>query len=513
MPELNNQAVMPVISDNYENKTDRAAGQNGEMANRKAVWTSLILALYLVAFVWNFWDKGVVALGLNFSAVLSGVLYLLYLAYPERKMLERRNLWWLLPVFAIAASFGIYDNPFIKAVNLLAFPAAILVFYNQSQIRDAAERIWGFRLILDLAARMIAIFGSVGDSIQAYVGMIRFKDPGSETRTRKIVIGIALFLALALLVVVPLLSSADQEFNRYFSVFYDWLGRFISATYVAKALMFIIWSIALLSMALAWNQRYAVKHQEPASSADSIISGIVLGGTLALYLLFLFVQLKYLWVKSLPIDFRTAETLVKSGFWQLFMLSLLNIVLFFFTFRKTSAVVQKILSVFTAASLLLLISAGYRMYLYVVNYGFSYEKFYASYVVIYCALLFLWLLSRFFVRTKNDVVGFLAFLLLWMYALVAIFPVEQFIMRTNIVLAQRPETRIDLGEMRMLSGDVLGLVKSKVNTDLARNQHCIKDEEKNTCKPIDWTKWLEERENAAKDKKVYERNLMDGLRR
>jgi hypothetical protein len=173
--------------------------------------------------------------------------------------------------------------------------------------------------------------------------------------------------------------------------------------------------------------------------------------------------------------------------------------------------VQWILTAFTFASLFLLSSAGYRMGLYVAYYGFSYEKFFASYTVLYCAILFVWLISRLFINRLSNVIKFLIILFLCMYSLVTIFPVEQFILRTNVALSQKEDSRIRLFELTMLSPDVLGLIKDyrdkgvlKEKTDYLSREGVQKSEE-----DFDWAPWIERQEKRLADKKWYEYNLMN----
>jgi hypothetical protein len=262
----------------------------------------------------------------------------------------------------------------------------------------------------------------------------------------------------------------------------------------------------------AWSKKFDYKEKESADkNIDPIISGIVIGGILCLYLLFLWIQVSRLWVGVLPFEFKETESLVKSGFWQLLFLSIINILIYFFTYRKTKLLVQKILTAFTITSLLLLVSAGYRMGLYVVYYGFSYEKFFASYTVIFCTILFVWLIIKMFGKQRANILKFLIILFLWMYAIVTIFPVEQFILRTNIAMSNIKESRIRLFEMTMLSPDALSLVKEYQQQGLLKENtgYLSREKENKDIEDFDWNPWIERQEKIISDKIWYEKNLMN----
>lgn len=472
--------------------------------NYLMLW-SVGLSLFWVVFIWGFWGKGIYALGINAAIFLFLTLGLLFKLFPDRNLFRRENFIWLIPLCLIILSFAVYENPFIKIINLFVYPVLVLIFYNYAMIENKANKIWGLKFFLAVLNRAFFSLDKIGESIKRYIDII-IAGKGKRAVIKRVIFGLILFIILAMTIIIPLLSSADKIFAQRIDFIYEWFREFFSMTYIAKLIIFSILSIFFLSLSMAWKKSFEYKTENYEFKIDSIIAGIVVGGILILYLFFLFIQLQYLWVRSLPIDFKTTESLVKSGFWELLTLSIINILIFFFSFKKTNNLVEKVLMVFTVASFLLLTSAAYRMGLYVTYYGFSYEKFYASYTVIFCAVLLIWLFMRFFSKHRIDIIKFVAFLFLWMYAAVAVFPVEHFIVRLNIALSKNENSRINLYELSMLSGDVLKLIKQESNKELAysRNQS---DENKSLIEPIDWQPWLNKQERLIKDKAWYEMNF------
>jgi hypothetical protein len=151
------------------------------------------------------------------------------------------------------------------------------------------------------------------------------------------------------------------------------------------------------------------------------------------------------------------------------------------------------------------------MGLYVTYYGFSYEKFFSSYTVIYCAILLIWLISRLFVKNRANILKFLILLFLWMYAFVAIMPVEQFILRTNVALSEVRESRIRLFELTMLSPDVLSLVKEYEQRGLLKEDvgYLSREKENKSKEQFDWNPWINRQERDILNKSWYEKNLMN----
>lgn len=469
------------------------------------IFCAFLIALYWVIFLWNFWQRGVYAWGIN-AAVFLLLILLFFNSLDKQKCLFRRhNLPWLIPMTFILLSFAIYENPFIKVINIILWPILLTIFFNYSLVSDNTKKYWHFGFFFTLVARIFAPLTKLLTAVRITSQTAKFSE-GTKTIFKKSAIGLVLLFLVSTVFIIPLLASADPDFAKSLGDFYVWLGRVISAELSLKILFFIFFSLVLYAIFLAWQKPldYKVEDNTKNIQTDSIIAGIVISGILVLYLLFLLIQLNRILVNALPVNFQEVEVLVKSGFWQLMFLSIVNITIFFFSFRKTNRLVQGILAFFTAASLLLLASAAYRMFLYVFFYGFSYEKFYASYVVLYCAILFIYLISRFFYRKKLDILKFTLFLFLWMYGIINILPTEQFILRANIALAAHANSQINLFESSILSADVLGYIEANGQNDFMKVNH-------DNQKTVDWQSWISWKKSELYSKQPYELNMANIL--
>lgn len=473
---------------------------------------SATLAIFWVIFLWNFWSKGIYALGLNaaiFWLLLFGLF--IFVLHKSGRYL-RHDLYWIVPISLIMLSYALYDNPFLKIVSLLVLPLALGIFYNQAFLSDKKDRLWNFAFVSRIIARLFSFLGKIGPTVKLCVSLVIPADKTKERVVLRTILGLILFLIIAFAIFIPLLSSADLVFAAKAQGIYDWFLKIISLSFVYKLLVFIFLSVLFFSVLTAWSKIFDYKEKEGAvKNIDPIVSGIVLGGILGLYLLFLWVQINHLWVGALPFDFKETENLVKSGFWQLLFLTAVNTLIYFFTYKKTGPLVQRILTAFTFTSLLLLVSAGYRLGLYVTYYGFSYEKFFASYTVIYCTILFVWLISRLFITRRSNIVKFLLVLFLWMYALISVFPVEQFILRTNVALSSLKESKIRLFELTMLSPDVLTLVKEYQQSGLLKEQtnYLSRENGELANEEFDWNPWIKRQEEKVSNKLWYEKNLLN----
>ena len=215
-------------------------------------------------------------------------------------------------------------------------------------------------------------------------------------------IGVVIFLVLAIAVFIPLLSSADATFGAIFEDLLNNIFLFFKEIFnaegILKIVLTLVLTVGLLALGFYWDK-------EPLHSADSkspaaifvkvvigfilfifsvsyhpalfllilaggggyllywnaqpriqtenkekrdlsVMIGVILGGVLILYLLFLGIQVKDLFMSSLPVNFDEAESLVKAGFWQLFALTIINILFYIGVYGKTNQKVQHILSAF-----------------------------------------------------------------------------------------------------------------------------------------------------------------------
>jgi hypothetical protein len=477
------------------------------------VLLSLIPAIFWVIFLWNFWDKGVYALGFN-STIFAYLLLALFVWVLYRKKHYRRyDLNWLIPLSLLILSYSLYDNPFLKISSLLLIPIIWVLFYNQAFLVDKDKRFWNFSFLNQIVIRFFSVFSEMPDALRSFLKMCSPKTTNKNVAWR-IIFGLLLFIIIAFTIFIPLLSSADAMFAAKLHVIYEAMINVFASVFIYKLLMMILLAVVFLAALRSWSSSFDYREEKNLNKKiDPIVSGIVLTGILGLYLLFLGIQMSRLWIGSLPFDFQTTETLVKSGFWQLLLLSIINILIYLTTYRKTSSWVQKILIAFTFASLLLLASAAYRMALYVTYYGFSYEKFFASYTVIYAVILFIWLIIKLFATQRANVLKFVIMLFLWMYALISILPVEQFILRTNLALSRMPDSRIRLFELSMLSPDVLMLVQKYQKQGLLTESVAYLDREgeRKNGEVFEWQPWITKQEQIVLEKKWYEKNITNLL--
>src|SRR3989338_2925258 len=214
------------------------------------------LAAFWVFFLWNFFERGVYALVLNAFVFLSLFLGLFLWVLREKKRHSAYDITWVIPFCLITISFFIYDNPFLKITSILAFPALFAIFYNYAFLDGKQARYWNSVFLAKILSRVVSLAVAAGRSAMLYLEMII---PAGQVKRKiiaKVIIGLAVFLAFALTVFIPLLSSADAAFADKIQVIYDWAREIFSTVFVNKILTFIILSLVISAALFVWTKNF-----------------------------------------------------------------------------------------------------------------------------------------------------------------------------------------------------------------------------------------------------------------
>lgn len=469
--------------------------------------TIIAFATFTVIGHWNFWTQGVYALGFNttlFWLCLGGLLW------GNNPLLRFKRDWvWIMPLFLMTLSFSLFENPWLKVISCFVLPIAAGIFYAYSQLINATQQYWGLSLLQSLVKRNSLPFQHIMNALKfsqnVLISLFRhqqqkeFEKQNIRPINKRIFYGIALLIPIALLVLV-LLSSADSNFERLISDLFSQFFKLIDLSIFAKMFCIFTLSLFLLATLHAFKNTFELTESKLKIALDDVVVGIVMGGILIIYLLFLWLQLEYLVLDSLPRDFRQTEKIVKSGFWQLFFLSILNTALFLTVYKNTGTVAQTVLRIFIAASGLLLLSAAWRMGMYVFWYGFSYEKLFASYTTLFALGVFVYLLLASFAKQRKDVFRHIAFSALWVYAIATVMPVEKIIFNSNVQLSQLSNSRVNLNDLKDLSVDIMGNVRTHFTSESAST---VLPEKQTRA----WILWAHRLERKRCNRTWYENNI------
>ena len=280
-----------------------------------------------------------------------------------------------LPVFSMVLG----SNWYFRGWDLLALMALLPI--HAIGLSGGQYLPWWRPAMLGERLRLLltGLFGRLGAVIAALLP----RRTGDSRRVLPLAAGTAGAVVL-LAVLVPVLASADALFAAATADLRSFLSLHFSDA-VWKTIAAAVMTPFFFGLLYFLRRPTPLKQQaeKPPRTVDGLGFAIVLAAVAALYLLFLGIQsaglfggAAYLAQKGLSY----AEW-ARSGFFQMVGVTVLNLSLLLAAVqwsRRTGAAwraVRFLSALLTAESLVLLVSAGVRMTLYVEAYGLSFKRF------------------------------------------------------------------------------------------------------------------------------------------
>lgn len=426
-----------------------------------------------VLFVWLFYGKYP---GISIPIFVIA-FYALLLAYTRPVLSKEAWFGWFLsiPVFMLSLTYLLFGNEILMILNLLVLMVLILL---QTLLITGANSFKWFNpgILIDL---LCGVFYRCVVHVLKPFGIIailfrrKTKENGNKSIGVKVLTGLLISLPL-LLVLLALLSSADMVFGRLVdklpNIFDEInLGEFIGKSIVALVIFFI-------SFSYLWSLRHGDKPAESANKStnsssfslknswDNITVITITAAVDIVYIVFVVIQFAYLFGGSgLPEGFTYAEY-ARSGFFELILVTLLNIGLLACTLtftKKGSTAAGTALGVLNTimigCTFVMLFSAQYRMSLYEEAYGYTFLRIMTQAFMVFLLVLFVITLARVWVERLP---------LLKPYIVVAIvaFTVVNYINVDTMIVKKNIERYystniIDMAYFRTLSNDIVSDVR------------------------------------------------------
>ncbi len=371
----------------------------------KKYWLLFYGLIIGVSFDILFYDK---TLGISYLIFIILILLISLVSFRD-SFKKLNNIIWLfmIPVLLLAATFFIYSNQVLKILNYLIVPFLIIMF--SALITGVNKSNWpDIRFIGDIVKR---IFVPLGFIHKPFLALSRADISGSkESRSKvlpKVFLGILISVPI-LAIIIWLLSSADIVFKDLFLN--------IPVSKIVKHFLVII-TVSVYATCFLWAliKAFNEREQRPKYSKikwklffDPVILLTILVLINAVYAIFSVIQFAYLFGGSsfvLPSSYTYAEY-ARRGFFELVVVSIINfgIMLFSITFvkkdnKKIFTVIKILLTLLVVFTLILLVSAFYRMSVYEQAYGFTYLRIFVQTFMI--MLFFIFIASIIYIWNLN----------------------------------------------------------------------------------------------------------------
>ena len=441
------------MSNKFQVKNSFIEFEKEKMNNNKAISLialSLIIGALFSIFVFNYYGISVPI-----------IILLLIITFVKIVGIKNRSIlgfFFMISSLVLSITYGIFTNELFRTLNLVIIPISLfsgflLLTYDKIP----------FKLVTFITAFLELIVGqSIENTSKLSVEVKeRFRNIEGDKKNGYIKYVIkGMFISVPLIIVLlMLLSGADEVFNYYLSNIWDYINirnvyDFIIRVVLTIILMFLIYG---LNYGLSSTKVIKVNNKSLNKTFNSTTIITVLVSVILVYLVFTKIQVSYLYLnKTLPVGFSFSEY-ARKGFFQLVFLVFINLVTIMTIKLKTEIktlksnnILNTMYSIITILTLNMGVSAIYKMNLYIGEFGYTRLRILVqAFTLFLCVslillLVFIW---REKVLFKPIIITAMA-----IYIGLNYMNIDNFIAKENIKLIEK-RAEIDLWYLSTLSLD------------------------------------------------------------
>lgn len=384
-------------------KEDLALTDDEITVTKKEKIQLLLFSLFLAAsFDYLFYGE---LIGISYPTFVILLLGSFWWNTRTRFTVNRHSLPLLSIILLLSATFALYSNPVLETINFLLIPILAVTYTLFST--NMYFKWWGMSTLIDMIKRcgLLSILNFAKPFLIVAQDFVPVQQGSASKAGKNILIGLLVSVPI-LLLVVPLLSSADMVFQSY-------ITNLTKAWDLANFQSILTQSITVFAVfvyVFAYIWSFYGKHPHSQTKEffftfawDSIIVITVLTVINVVYLLFSVIQFSYLFGGSghlLPENYTYAEY-ARQGFWELIVVTIINLSILLSCMRfvrqdnKTGYLLCRILlGLLIIFSLILLFSAHFKMSLYENVYGLTYLRVFVHYFMGLLLAFFLFALGN-----------------------------------------------------------------------------------------------------------------------
>ena len=414
-------------------------------------WFILGLSVLLM-FIENFLKIDNLIGGWNIVSYLLVLTPFVYLVYTN----EVKNTYvkWFLPILLVMiVDMFVYSNEMIQTLVPIVFYLLVITLYSTS--------MHSVHSLYQTLVPHLAIEGIGREYLTKFFNNIFVKENNNDFYRR---IGLALLITIPFLgVFIALLFSADERFSTFLTNLVDFNFNFdISYVFTVPFFLFVYLLLFVFTLSAA-KERTKVRETQ---AFDMLIVGIFLGMINLLFMIFLALQLPFLFGDlALPANTTLAE-FARQGFFQLMMVMGIVILIFLFIMRRFKG--EKV-SIFLLSGLLIqttlmgLVSLK-KMYLYQSIKGATVLRYYVEwfdyFLITVLILGLVFLVRKIAFKKLLDMVAILSLL---SFTLIISLNVDAMVASHNIEKFKEVPKNLDRNALSRLSIDALPVIsKAKI---------------------------------------------------
>ena len=379
------------------------------------------------------------------------ILLLLIVFIIESKKLNKfklkRGYILLISIILLSITYSIFPSSIFSILNI--FIILWLSFIYTNYMIDSKPFKLSFNWILIILESTYFPIGDFHIAIKVLSKNLKSLDIKTfTTKTKGIIFGFILAIPL-LAIMIYLLSSADLIFKSIFN--FNFLSKFNLPTFIGKLIILSLSSLYIFSYfyRLLYKEKNELnKKNDPFKKKQSEISNdkknelIQLKDAIAktilvllniLFLIFTFIQLKYLFNSNFIIDTNfTYSAYARKGFFELTLISMINLFIITLFYSYIKGVFSKLLmSILILNTVVIALSAIFRMNLYIEEYGYTFLRIISlAFIYLQGILLFISLFHLFY--NKFDIKILIALIYLFSYIMFNFINIDSLIIKGNM---------------------------------------------------------------------------------
>lgn len=398
---------------------------------KKILYSSLFLSILQSIL---FWHKSP---GISIAIFLTATIILTIYNLKEKEMIKnKKGILCAIPIELLGLTYFIFNNMFFKILNI---PVILILFVimcmsiTETQIKEN-------KFVRQILSKIFKPFVVLFDFISDF-DMDEFFENKKENQNNKTdnikKVGKSLLIAVpVILVIIFLLSSADSVFGSIFSDFTKAISKMLETKtindFLGRLLVIAVTFIYIAGFIIAFAK--SKKQEETEESTGIKLSDLTIKILLVslniIYLLFSVIQIKYLFINATTTPNFDYATYARTGFFQLMFVSFINFALLHISKKniETNKFLKIMLIIFT---MIIVISAAFRMHLYEQKYGYTYLRLFVYFTLVTEMLVLIPILSKLF-GLKIDTFKTTIEIVVTMYIILNFININKIIAKNNI---------------------------------------------------------------------------------
>ena len=370
-------------------------------------------------------------LGINVILFMIPFLLFLFFYLKENNLINnKKGLLFMIPILIISLSYLLFDNT-LKYFNILVIPIlSIIMLIEIINPKDTLEEFIEEGFYMGFKP-----FDYIGKHLNETKEIIKELLPKKNKRLERI--KSYLIVIPILFVVLVLLSSADIIFASLFKDIINIINKISIEGIIARVFQFIILFLFLGStLYYLKKEKIMVPKASSGMNLQNFTIKLLLISLNIIYFIFIGIQIFSLGFHKLPSNITYSEY-ARTGFFQLMIISSLNILIILLTKKKEETKLIKILKLLLIASTyMIIISSFFRMYLYEQKYGYTLLRIGVYLTLVTETLL---LIPTIFYVLKKDfkIIRYYIMIPIIIYTMMNMTSIESIITKRNIDLYEK----------------------------------------------------------------------------